>query len=374
MKSKFIVIIILCALFNKSCKNIEEKSESNDVFPTTTIAQIDTFTVTDYVTEIHAVQNVEIRARVTGYLDKIHIDEGAAVTKGQILFSINNKEYIEELAKAKALYRSAIADVDAAELELKNVNQLAEKKIVSVTEVAIAKNKLEAQKAKMEEAKAHQSYVEIKLSNSEIKAPFSGTINRIPHKVGSLINEGTLLTSLADNEDVYAYFDLSEKEYLNYERNLKNDTTNSKTVSLILADGVEHNFKGRIETIEGAIDENTGNIAFRAKFPNPQKLIKHGASGKVRLLKKFTNVCLIPQKSTFEIQDKLYVYVINQDNKAEMRNIEYVARLPHFFILKSGLNAGETIVLEGMGNIKEDMVIQRQEKNLRKIIKELAVK
>ncbi len=374
MKSKFIVIILLCALFNKSCKNIEEKSESNDVFPTTTIAQIDTFTVTDYVTEIHAVQNVEIRARVTGYLDKIHIDEGAAVTKGQILFSINNKEYIEELAKAKALYRSAIADVDAAELELKNVNQLAEKKIVSVTEVAIAKNKLEAQKAKMEEAKAHQSYVEIKLSNSEIKAPFSGTINRIPHKVGSLINEGTLLTSLADNEDVYAYFDLSEKEYLNYERNLKNDTTNSKTVSLILADGVEHNFKGRIETIEGAIDENTGNIAFRAKFPNPQKLIKHGASGKVRLLKKFTNVCLIPQKSTFEIQDKLYVYVINQDNKAEMRNIEYVARLPHFFILKSGLNAGETIVLEGMGNIKEDMVIQRQEKNLRKIIKELAVK
>lgn len=374
MKNHLLRISLLFSIILSSCKNTPVKEQTTDTFPTATITKVDTFTTVDYVTEIHAIQNVEIRARVDGYLDKIHVDEGATVNKGQLLFSINNKEYIEELAKAKALYKSAISEFNATELEYKNVVQLADKKIVSATELALAKNKLDAQRAKMEEAQAHQSYVEIKLSNTEIKAPFNGTINRIPHKIGSLINEGTLLTSIADNESVYAYFDVSEKEYLNYARNLKNDSTNSKVVSLILADGSTHEYKGVIETTEGAIDGNTGNIAFRAKFPNPQKLIKHGSSGKVRLNKKFDNVCLVPQKSTFEIQDKLYVYVVNNENKAVMRNIDFQARLPHYFILKNGLNPGETIILDGVQNIKENMVIQPQPSKGFNSTKGLAIK
>lgn len=374
MKTYLLVPYLLFITINQSCKNKDTVEQDTEKFPTTTITQVDTFTTVDYVSEIHAIQNVEIRARVDGYLDKIHVDEGATVSKGQLLFSINNKEYVEELAKAKALYRSAIAEVNAAELEYKNVIQLSDKKIVSSTELSLAKSKLEAQRAKMEEAQAHQSYVEIKLSNSEIRAPFNGTINRIPHKIGSLISEGTLLTSIADNESVYAYFDLSEKEYLTYARNLKNDSANSKIVSLILADGSTHEHKGVIETMEGAIDGNTGNIAFRAKFPNPQKLIKHGASGKVRLNKRYENVCLVPQKSTFEIQDRLYVYVVNKENKAVMRNIDYQARLPHFFILKNGLSVGETIVLDGVQNVKENMVIQPQFAGKNNLRKDLAIK
>lgn len=374
MKTYLLVPSLFFIIAQSSCKPNPIEQQETETFPTTTITQVDTFTTVDYVTEIHAIQNVEIRARVDGYLDKIHVDEGATVNKGQLLFSINNKEYVEELAKAKALYKSAIAEYDAAELEYKNVVQLTDKKIVSSTELALAKNKLEAQKAKMEEAQAHQAYVEIKLSNSEIRAPFNGTINRIPHKIGSLISEGTLLTSIADNEMVYAYFDVSEKEYLTYARNLKNDSTNSKIVNLILADGSTHEYKGIIETMEGVIDVNTGNIAFRAKFPNPQRLIKHGSSGKVRLLKKYDNVCLVPQKSTFEIQDKLYVYVVNSENKTVMRNIDFQARLPHYFILKNGLNVGETIILDGIQNIKENMLIQPQSQVKNNSTKNLAVK
>jgi len=374
VKTNLLAFFALCAIALNACKNNQPSNQKIDTFPVVSVIKIDTSTFTDYVSEIHAIQNVEIRARVAGYLEKIFVDEGIQVKEGQILFSINNREYAEELAKAKALYKSAVADVDAVELELKNVLQLAEKKIVSSTEVALAKNKVEAQKAKMDEAQAHQAYVQIKLSNTEIKAPFDGIINRIPHKIGSLIEEGTLLTSISEYDEVYAYFDVSEKEYLNYARNLKSDSVESKVVSLILADGSEHNYKGKIETVEGVIDESTGNIAFRAKFKNPDKLIKHGASGRVRLRKKFNNALIVPQKSTFEIQDKLYVYIVDKNNKIQVRNISYAARLPHLFIVNKGISLGERIIFEGIQNAKAEMVINPEEKSMRQIIKELSAK
>lgn len=378
-KINFIVKTSLIALsasiiFLTACNNTNTTIKEKETFPTTTVISIDTSTFLDYVSEIHAIQNVEVRARVSGYLEKIHIDEGASVSEGQVLFSINNREYAEELAKAKALYKSAIAEVDAATLELNNVQELANKKIVSTTEVALAKNKLEAQKAKMDEALAHQAYVQIKLNNTEIKAPFTGVINRIPHKIGSLIEEGTLLTRISQNDEIFAYFDVSEKEYLNYAKNLKSDSTTSKYVTLILADGSEHNQIGIIETVEGIIDEQTGNIAFRARFKNPGKIIKHGASGRVRLRKKFEDVLVVPQKATFEIQDKLYVYVIDKNNKIQIRNIETLARLPHLFLIKKGIQAGEHILYEGIQNVKVDMEITPQTINMRQIIKELAGK
>lgn len=374
MKTKIIALYLLGNLLLTSCGSKENKAESRETFPVTFAIKSDTSTFTDYVTEVHAIQNVEMRARVTGYLEKIHVDEGTYVTENQLLFTINNREYVEELAKAKALYRSAVADMDAAELELKNVQQLSDKKIVSSTELALAKNKLEAQKAKMEEALAHQSYAQIRLSNTEIRAPFNGIINRIPHKIGSLIDEGTLLTTISQNDDVYAYFDVSEKEYLSYARSLKSDSVESKVVSLILADGSEHPYKGKIETIEGIIDEKTGTIAFRARFINPGKIIKHGASGRVRLRKKFKDALLIPQKSTFEIQDKSYVYVVDNSNKVQIRNISIKHRLPHLYIINDGLKEGDKIIYEGIQNVKDEMIINPSEINMHQIIKELASK
>ncbi len=260
----------MCISVFASCnsdKNVN-RNESNS-FPVTTVISVDTSIHTEYVTEIQAEQNVEIRARVTGYLEKIYVDEGAHVKENQLLFAINNREYSEEVSKAKAQYKSTAAEVEVAEIELSNTKKLAEKNIVSDTEVLLAKNKLESLKAKKEEAFAHQSYVQIKLSNTEVRAPFSGIINRVPHKIGSLIEEGTLLTTISENDEVFAYFDVSEKEYLSYAKN--KDSADVSIVTLILADGSEHSQKGKIETIDGVIDHNTGNIAFRARFKNHNK-------------------------------------------------------------------------------------------------------
>lgn len=203
MKKINLFAIALGVIVLSACGASDVQKKPEDQFQVTPVMEIDTLSFTDYVAEIHALQNVEIRARVSGYLEKFHIDEGKYVTENQLLFTINNKEYAEELAKAKALYKSALVEVNGAELELKNALVLAEKKIISNTEIELAKNKLEAQKAKMEEAAAHQTHAQLKLSNTEIRAPFNGIVNRIPYKVGSLIDEGTLLTSISENDEVY---------------------------------------------------------------------------------------------------------------------------------------------------------------------------
>lgn len=364
---------ILCLIgvaFLAACSNDGIQEMEMEMFPVTKAVQMDTSSYIDYVTEITALQNVEIRARVKGYLEKFHVDEGAYVKEGQLLFTINNREYAEELAKAKAAYKSAVFKVNTAEIDYKNALQLSKNKIVSPTEVELAKNKLEAEKANLEEALAHQSHAKIMLENTRIKAPFSGVINRIPHKIGSLIDEGTLLTSISQNDQIHAYFDVSEKEYLSYARSLANDSVSSKIVTLILADGREHSCKGVIETMEGQISENTGTIAFRALFDNPNKILKHGASGKIRLQRKFENVIVIPQKATYEIQDKLYVYLLNKNNELVVRNIEISARLPHFFIVTKGLKKGDRILFEGIQNVKSGMKIRPRFVSMKSIISE----
>ncbi len=350
----------------------EAKEQSTEKFPVTSPIAIDTTLPIDYVAEINAVQNVEIRARVKGYLDNIYIDEGKYVKQGQLLFTINNPELNENIIKANAVLKSATTELKAAELELKNVKQLVDKNVVSNTELEMAKNKVELAKAKVEEAQANETFAKIQLTYTQIKAPFSGIVNRIPNKTGSLIEDGTLLTSISKNDEVFAYFDVSEKEYLNYANNLKADAEQSKNVTLILANGEEHPFKGRIETTEGEIEQSTGNIAFRARFNNPEKILKHGASGKVRLQRKYKNALIIPQKATFEIQDKMYVYVIDKSNKVKLKPITTNSRMPHFYIVDSGLTPNDKIIYEGIQNIKDGMTVDPQFIEMNEISKEFA--
>ena len=276
------------------------------------------------------------------------------------MFTINNPELKEDVIRTKAIVRSMTTELQAAELDLNNVKKLVEKNVVSKAELAIAQNKVELANAKVEEAQANESFAKIKLSYCQIKAPFSGFTNRIPNKVGSLIEDGTLLTTISKNDEVFAYFDVSEKEYLDYANNFKEQKNTAPQVTLMLANGEEHPFKGRIETSEGEIDPNTGNIAFRARFSNPERILKHGASGKVRLLKRYHNAMLIPQKATFEIQDRTYVYVIDNKNKVKSRAVKVSQRLPHFFIIEGGLTKEDRIIYEGIQNVKEDMEVKPQ--------------
>lgn len=342
-KSIWLISLAIAVCFTACTSTKEEKSEESTYTITSPILMDTSFTK-EYVAQIQSLQNIEIRAKVEGYLETINVDEGQHVSAGQILFTIMPKEYQAELAKAKA-------EAKSAEIEWQNVKTLNEKNIVSSSEVAMAQ-------AKFDEAKAEEALAELHVSFTEIKAPFEGTIDRIRFKVGSLIDEGTLLTSLSNNKDVYAYFNVSEVEYLDYKAHNKNDVKDNAT--LLLANNQPHKYKGTIETVESEFDNTTGNIAFRAKFPNPDLLLKHGETGKVQLKVDLKNALIIPQKATYEIQDKDYVYVVDQNNVVKSRNISIKQKLSNLYVIDAGLSANDKILLEGIQSVKDDDKIKTQ--------------
>jgi RND family efflux transporter MFP subunit len=333
------------------CTSEKENKTEAEAFSVITPIIKDTIYTREYVADINSLQNVEIRSRVKGFIESIHIDEGKPVKAGQLLFSINNKSFKEDLARARALLKNARAESWTIELELKGVKTLAEKNVVSAVELEMAESKFAAAQAKVEEAKADEATAELNLSLAEIRAPFDGIVNRIPNKAGSLIDEGTLLTSISDNKEVFAYFYMSEKEYLDFK--LKKDVEQQSEVELILANHTLYQHKGLIETAEGEIDRSTGNIAFRARFPNPDDLLKNGSNGKILLRKVLKNVILIPQKSTFDIQDKTYAFVLDYTDTVHMRAIIPLFRLQDMYILESGLSSTDRIIYEGVQHVKD---------------------
>ncbi len=346
-----IVLLFSIAVGVAACTTHKENKTEAGKFPVTSPLSMDTTFSSEYVTEIQSLQNVEIRAKIKGYIDKIYVDEGKPVKAGQTLFSINSQEFQKELLKAKAMIKTAIAETKTAELELQTAKTLFDKNIVAKSEFEKAYANVEAANAKVEEAKAAEASANINVALAEIKAPFDGVINRIQFKTGSLIDEGTLLTTLSNNEKVYAYFNVSEKEYLNFANEKQNKAGNN--ISLLLANGQSHKYKGTVETIEGEFNRNTGNIAFRAKFPNPDLLLKHGSSGKVQLTNEIKDALVIPQKATFEVQDKFYVFVVDANNVVRQRNIVIRHRLPHLYVIESGLSTADKLIYEGIQNVNE---------------------
>lgn len=353
------VMTVCAAVLIAACSSKANNSSTvHEKFQVTHPITIDTVYTKEYIAEIQSVQNVEIRARVKGFIEKIHVDEGRPVTAGQVLFTLSSRGFREELLKASALEKSAGAALKLAEVELKNTRTLVEKNIVSTSELEMAEAKKEAALANLEEARAAISVARLNLSFTSVKAPFSGVINRIPNKTGSLVDEGMLLTSISDNKEVFAYFNVSESEHLDF---LKQKESNRPTeVSLLMADNQVFAEKGVIETAENEVDKSSGNIAFRARFKNPRLLLKHGASGKILLDTDLKKALVIPQKSTFEIQDKLYVYVLDSSNTVKMKSIVAKWRLPHIYIISEGLSTSDKIIYEGIQQMRDGDQVEPQ--------------
>lgn len=354
-------IMISTIVFMAACSKHDTPKDNEvtlRVLPVTNVLMKDTNLYREYVADIQAVQNVELRARVQGFLEKIYVDEGQEVRKGQLLFKINDEEYRAELAKANANLESAIAEAKASELEVDRLKVMVDKKVISETELSVARAKLKAVNAKIEQARWAKSNAQLKLSYTSVRAPFNGIIDRIPFKVGSLIDHGTLMTTVSDISQVFVYFNVSEDEYLEYVKNTVNETGgHNKLVSLILADGSQYPYEGSVETMGGQFQASTGSISFRARFPNPNSLLKHGATGKIRLSNTLNDAIMIPQKCVFEIQDKNFVFVVDSTNQVRMRNFVPKTRLSHYYIVESGLKSGEEIVYEGIQEIRDGMRI-----------------
>ena len=343
------------------CTSNEEKSEQTAeklAVPVVQLTRQPTTLQREYVSSLEAVRNVEIRARVSGFLEKIHIDEGQAVRKGQLLFSLNGAEYRSEADRARASLKSAVASEKTAAVEVDRVKLLVDKKIISPSELQLAKAKLESARAQIDEAKSALAKANLHLAHTNIRAPFDGVINRIPFKMGSLIEEGTLLTTVSDLHEVFAYFDVSEKEYLEFLKKNRNLVgKGGQPVEMVLADASVYPQKGRIETMETIFDEESGTISLRARFPNPKRLLKHGSSGIIRLDNFLSDALLVPQRAVFEIQDKNYVYVVDAANRVKSKSFIPQSRVGKFYIVKSGLQPGERVVYEGIQNVKDGMEI-----------------
>ena len=369
-KKYFFSLWVISVFFLASC--VSEKNNNtviSDVkeYPVTRLIAVDTFYYTEYVSEINARQYIEVRARVKGFLESINVDEGKYVPKGTVMFNISDAEYTASLARMQAVLKNVVAEKKALELDMERVKMLVDSNVISNTELKILKAKVESLNARIEEEQSNITHAEVTLSYTKIRAPYDGIINRIPLKVGSLVDEGTLLTSLSDNSEVFAYFKVSEREYLDYIVH-RDDTTRKRYVDLILADGSLHPFKGRVETIEGEMDPSTGSIAFRARFPNPNRILKHGASGKVRLTRYISNRILIPQKATFDIQDKHFVFVVDSNNRVFMKSFMPQQRISHFYVMESGLSLNETILYEGNQNVRDSMEITPRFVPMREIL------
>lgn len=336
---KYIVFLIICAAFIFiSCHTHKEEKEKEVKFLATSPLKMDTSITRSYVCQIHSIQHIEMRALEKGYLEKIYVDEGQTVKKGQMMFQIMPLIYNAELQKAKA-------EADYAEIEYQNTKQLSEKNVVSPNELALAK-------AKLDKAKAEQSLAQVHLSFTEIKAPFDGIMDHFQVRLGSLINEGDLLTTLSDNSEMWVYFNVPEAEYLNYKSHATEE--NLLKVKLLMANNQLFDYSGVVKTIEADFNNETGNIAFRATFPNPKALLRHGETGNIEMTIPLKNAILIPQKATYEVLEKKFVFVIDKNNVVHSREVEIASEIPDLYVLKSGLAANEKILLEGIRKVKDN--------------------
>lgn len=353
MNTKYFVVLIASLLFLSSCKDNTNNNEEGGIktLPVLTVDKKDTIVSSKFVADIHAKKNVEIHARISGLMDQIYVNEGQMVRKGQTLFKLSDAELQIELLKAQAALKTAQADLRMAVVELKQLQILFDKKVIADNELEMGKAKHEAAEAKVAYANAEKNAIVQQISFTTIVSPFNGVIDKIPLKEGSLVQNGSLLTTVSELEDVFAYFSIPENSY--FQMIADNKLGNHRDIDLVLPNGSKYNQKGLLETAEGEIDRQTGSIQFKAKFSNPDGLIKHGTSGKLIISESKLGAIIIPQKSVFSIQDKRFVFIVEKNNIVKMKAIILGGTLEDSYIVEEGLNEGDVIVKEGTQSLRD---------------------
>ena len=355
MNNKLFVSLGLVMALLSGCHHSEEPKEEMLKLEVTHPLRKDTSITKEYVSQIHAFKHIELRALERGYVQNIFVDEGQMVKQGQRMFKIMPNVYEVDLQKSKA-------EAEMVHIEYQNTKALTDKKIVSTNELALAK-------AKLDKANAEVSLAQTHLNFTNINAPFSGIMDHFNVRNGSLVDEGDLLTTLSDISKMWVYFNVPEAEYLDYKTNKLDE--NPVAVRLKMANGEVFDQAGKIETIEADFDNKTGNIEFRAVFPNPKQILRHGETGNILIDIPYKNALIIPQKATFEILDKTYVYVVNKEHKLEQRLITVAAELPYLFIVKSGLKEGDNVLLEGLRKVHNGEKIELNFQPPEKVISQL---
>ena len=351
MKNYFSNIIALVGLFFiVSCGNDKGKSAqaAQQQTPSLPVLIVPTRTLTaynKYPAQIEGIVNSEVRAKVQGYITDVLVDEGEKVKKGQLLFKLETNSLNQEANAAKA-------NVNAAQVEVDKLKPLVDKNIISPVQ-------LETAKAKLQQAKSNYNSVAANIGYANIKSPVDGYVGEIRFRKGALISPADQkpLTTVADISKVYAYFSMNEKDYLDFIQNAEGETMEEKIqnmppVSLILANGSTYDQKGKIETINSQVNNETGSVSFRAVFDNPSRLLTNGNSGQIQIPKTYTNAVVVPQESTYEQQGNTYVFQVS--NKVAVSHAFSVkAAVDNLYIVESGVKEGDTIVAQGVSSLQD---------------------
>lgn len=363
MKSKIVLFAFCLSLFGCGQKG-QMGMGSVQEYAVITLQPSSSDLKNSYPAVIKGKQDIEIRPKVAGFITKLCVDEGSVVRKGQPLFLIDKIEYEAAVRMAEANVKAAKATVNTQELTVKNKKELHNKSIISDFELQMAENQLDSQRAALAQAEAQLVSAKNNLSYTTVTSPSNGIVGTIPFRVGSLVSSSsaTPLTTVSDISEMYIYFAMDEKQLLNMTREggtIKDLLARMPNVELKLADGSTYEENGKIETLSGIIDQNTGSVNMRATFPNTKNLLRSGGTGTVMIPYKENNSIVIPQKATYEIQDKKFAYVVGSDSKVKNTEIK-VFNLDdgRNYIVTSGLNAGDKIVIEGVATLRDGVEIK----------------
>jgi membrane fusion protein (multidrug efflux system) len=320
----------------------------------------------DFPTILQGEQTVEIRPRVAGYIEEILVDEGEPVKKGQILFRLNANDIQAQVRSAEAQVKVAESMVATQKINLEKTKPLVEKNIISEFELTTAETNLKSAEAQLAQATANVANAKANLQYTIITSPTNGIIGTFPYRVGSLVSSSIAqpLTTVSNTTNMQAYFSMNEKDFLQLTRELEGHSTREKLeklppVDLVLPDNSVYEHQGKIEIASGIVDQQTGAINIRASFPNPEGDLRSGGSGRVRLPELHHSVLTVPQKATYEIQGKHFVYVVNAENKLVNTEIETLTgNLKDVYVVTKGLQAGDKIVVEGIATLRDGMEIK----------------
>ncbi|GAB3971717.1 efflux RND transporter periplasmic adaptor subunit [Spirosoma terrae] len=350
-----------------SCSSEQTQNQAATEVPALPVVQVKQSSVTTYqefAATLEGRVNVDIRPQVEGYLEKIYVDEGASVRKGQPLFRIDTRTYREQVGNADATLLSAKANLEKAALEVTRLTPLVENNVVSDVQLKAAQSAYAAAKANVEQAKSMLGNANVNLDRTLIKAPVSGFIGRLPYKAGSLVGRSEVqpLTTVSDVQEIYAYFSMSEVDFLRFTQQASGGSMADKirklpAVDLILADGKAYAQKGHVEMVSGQFDKTMGAISFRAVFPNSLGLLRSGITGRVRIPEHHSSVVLVPQEATFERQDRVFVFALADSNKVVSKPLQIVGKSGNYYLISKGIQPGDRIVHDGLDRLRDGDVI-----------------
>jgi membrane fusion protein, multidrug efflux system len=329
----------------------------------------------EYTASLEGSKDIEIRPQVGGYVEKIFVDEGAFVKKGQPLFKINDQPYLEALNNANASLAVAKANQSSAEINMNKLEPLVANNVISPIQLQTAKAAYDAAKAYVSQAEAQVGNAKINIGYALIKAPVDGYIGRIRSKIGSLVGISSLdpLTVISEVKDVRAYFSVSETAFLRFKdeypgKTIEEKIQNLPPIELILSDNSVYPIKGKVEMVAGQFAAGTGAIPFRASFPNPNGALRSGSTGRVRISISLPADLVIPQEATYELQDKIFVFLLNDSNKVNSVSVHVSGKAGNYYLIDQGLKAGDRIVY-GVETVNDGTAIQPQNMSMDSLLK-----